>query len=79
MASQSRFINLNVASRDELASVPMIGADRADELVKKRPFASWEEIENVPGFDCGLHVKGLEGALFVILNSEFLILNYTIQ
>jgi DNA uptake protein ComE-like DNA-binding protein len=54
MASQSRFINLNVASRDELASVPMIGADRADELVKKRPFASWEEIENVPGFDAQL-------------------------
>jgi competence protein ComEA len=51
MANQSRFINLNVASRDELASVPMIGAERADDLVKARPFASWDEVEKLPGFD----------------------------
>jgi DNA uptake protein ComE-like DNA-binding protein len=54
MASDGRFITLNVASRDELASVPLIGEERADDLVKARPFASWEEVEKLPGFDRSL-------------------------
>jgi DNA uptake protein ComE-like DNA-binding protein len=32
----------------------MIGKSRAEQLVKARPFRSWEEVEKVPGFSKGL-------------------------
>lgn len=47
-------VNLNTASRDELERVPQIGKERADELVRRRPFSSWEEVKRVPGFEEGM-------------------------
>jgi hypothetical protein len=35
----------------ELASLPKISEERAQMLVDERPFDSWEEIDELPGFD----------------------------
>ncbi|OHB67047.1 MAG: hypothetical protein A2Y76_00550 [Planctomycetes bacterium RBG_13_60_9] len=47
-------ININTASKDELAALPLIGDERAQTLVEERPFHSWDEIDELPGFDEGL-------------------------
>ncbi len=44
-------ININTASKEELASLPKIDNQRAQMLVDERPFDSWEEIDELPGFD----------------------------
>jgi DNA uptake protein ComE-like DNA-binding protein len=44
-------ININTASMQELASLPKISEERAQMLVDERPFDSWEEIDELPGFD----------------------------
>jgi DNA uptake protein ComE-like DNA-binding protein len=51
---ENRRIDLNHATVEELASLPMIGKSRAEQLVKARPFRSWEDVEKVPGFSKGL-------------------------
>jgi DNA uptake protein ComE-like DNA-binding protein len=53
MVSQ-RKININTASKDELIALPKIGDERAQTLVDNRPFDSWDEINDLPGFDEGL-------------------------
>jgi len=47
-------ININTASKEELSSLPKINDERAQTLVEERPFDSWEEIDELPGFDEGL-------------------------
>ena len=47
-------ININTASMEELASLPKIGDERAQTLMDERPFDSWDEIDELPGFDEGL-------------------------
>jgi hypothetical protein len=47
-------IDLNTAREDELARVPMIGSQRAEALVARRPFKSWGDVIAVPGIDGGL-------------------------
>ncbi len=44
-------ININTASLEELTSLPKIGEERAQTLMDERPFDSWEEIDELPGFD----------------------------
>jgi len=44
-------ININTASLEELASLPKISQERAQTLLDERPFDSWEEISDLPGFD----------------------------
>ena len=44
-------ININTASKDELTALPKIGDERAQTLVEERPFSSWDEIDELPGFD----------------------------
>ncbi len=44
-------ININTASKEELASLPKIDDGRAQTLVEERPFDSWDEIDELPGFD----------------------------
>ncbi len=44
-------ININTASLEELASLPKIDEERAQMLIDERPFDSWEEIDELPGFD----------------------------
>jgi DNA uptake protein ComE-like DNA-binding protein len=49
-----RRVNLNTASKEELADLPMVGPKRADDLIRSRPFRSWEDVAKVPGFDLGM-------------------------
>jgi len=44
-------INLNTASKEELASLPKISEERVQILLDERPFDSWKEIDELPGFD----------------------------
>jgi len=44
-------ININTATIEELTSLPKIGEEQARTLVDERPFDSWEEIDELPGFD----------------------------
>jgi DNA uptake protein ComE-like DNA-binding protein len=44
-------VNINTASKEELASLPKISHERAQTLIDERPFDSWEEIDELPGFD----------------------------
>lgn len=43
-------VDINTASKDELAEFPMIGEQRAQILVEQRPFHDWSEIDDLPGF-----------------------------
>ncbi|MBV8535200.1 MAG: helix-hairpin-helix domain-containing protein [Alphaproteobacteria bacterium] len=47
-------IDLNTAREDELARLPMIGPERAEALVARRPFNTWGDVIAVPGIDGGL-------------------------
>ncbi len=51
---EDRIVDLNSASEEEIADLPMVGPDRARELVRNRPFGSWEEVERIPGFARGM-------------------------
>ena len=51
---ENRVIDLNSASVDEIADLPMVGRERAQELVKAWPFRSWQDISNVPGISKGM-------------------------
>jgi len=44
-------ININTAGKEELTSLPKISDERAQMLMDERPFDSWEEIDELPGFD----------------------------
>lgn len=52
--TQTRLVDLNSAPRETLEDMPMVGPGRADDLIKARPFKSWEEVAQIPGFDKGM-------------------------
>jgi hypothetical protein len=47
-------LNLNSASEDELASLPILGPERAKALCRSRPVKGWSDIEKVPGIGKGV-------------------------
>lgn len=47
-------IDLNRSSEQELAELPMVGQKRAEELIRNRPFKSWDDVERVPGISKGM-------------------------
>jgi DNA uptake protein ComE-like DNA-binding protein len=47
-------LDINTASQEELAELPMIGDERAQILVQRRPFHDWSEIDDLPGFRAGI-------------------------
>jgi DNA uptake protein ComE-like DNA-binding protein len=51
---EEREIDLNSATLDEIAALPMVGRQRAQAIVDHRPFNSWEEVRRVPGLDAGM-------------------------
>lgn len=42
-------IVLNIASQQELAKIPLIGAHHAYNMVRHRPFRSWDDLKRSPG------------------------------
>jgi DNA uptake protein ComE-like DNA-binding protein len=51
---ENRIVDLNTASEDELSNLPMVGPERARNLMQHRPFQSWQDVERVPGFSKGV-------------------------
>ncbi len=47
----ARGIDLNKASEQELAEARQIGPERARSIVENRPFETWEDLKEVPGFN----------------------------
>ena len=51
-------IDLNTASVDELAKLPMVGRERAEKIIQKRDemggFKSWKDLDDVPGLSSGM-------------------------
>jgi DNA uptake protein ComE-like DNA-binding protein len=47
-------IDLNHCGVDDLAKLPMVGRKRAENLMRHRPFKSWDDVERVLGFDKGM-------------------------
>lgn len=44
------WIDLNTAGEKDLAGIPWIGAERARELIRHRPFHRMDDVRRVPGF-----------------------------
>ena len=47
-------VDLNSASEEQLAEIPSVGPEKAQVLVRHRPFDSWTELRRLPGFSAGL-------------------------
>ena len=47
-------IDLNTAEEQELSQLPMVGPERAKQLVQNRPFKSWQDVEQIAGFSKGM-------------------------
>ncbi|GIW88324.1 MAG: hypothetical protein KatS3mg108_2648 [Isosphaeraceae bacterium] len=52
-ATQTRRIDLNTATQDELESLPSIGPAKARAIIEHRPFRSIEDVMRVPGIKQG--------------------------
>ena len=63
-------IDLNMASEDELARLPMIGPQRAAALVERRPFKTWGDVIAVRGIDGGLVTALRDGGARLGLTTE---------
>jgi DNA uptake protein ComE-like DNA-binding protein len=44
-------LDINLATKEELGALPALGPDHVRALLERRPFASWEELKDLPGFD----------------------------
>ncbi len=49
-----KHVNLNTAPIEEIETLPMIGRQRAELIVKFRPYNSWEDVEKIPEFSQAL-------------------------
>lgn len=59
-------IDLNSASAEEIAgAVPQISDKRMSDLIEHRPFTSWDEVKEIPGFDEGM-VENMQAAGVII-------------
>ena len=47
-------INLNSASEQELADLPMVGPEKAQALISARPIRTWDDVKKIPGFSSGM-------------------------
>jgi len=47
-------IDLNTATMEQLAALPMVGRERAQAIIKARPIRDWHQIEEIPGFGPGM-------------------------
>lgn len=51
---ENRIVDLNTAPENVIADLPMIGPERAHALCERRPFQSWDDVQNIPGFGPGM-------------------------
>ncbi|WP_274425533.1 ComEA family DNA-binding protein [Chelativorans sp. YIM 93263] len=51
---ENRIVDLNTAPEDVIADLPMVGSDRAKDVMRERPFKSWDEVEQIEGFGKGM-------------------------
>jgi competence protein ComEA len=51
---ENRVVDLNTASEEQIADLPMVGPQRARRLIEARPFRSWDEIAGLEGFGAGM-------------------------
>lgn len=51
---ESRVVDLNTAPGEVVADLPMVGPDRAKEIIRNRPFSSWDDVDRLEGFDKGM-------------------------
>lgn len=51
---ENRVVNLNSAPEEEIADLPMVGPERAKDLIAARPIESWEDVERIEGFGKGM-------------------------
>lgn len=56
MPGESRKVNLNEASLDEISKIPGINYEKAQYIVNQRPFRSWDDLKKVQGFT-DTHIK----------------------
>ena len=42
--------DLNRATADEIAAIPMMNAEGAESIVLHRPYANWRDLQRIPGF-----------------------------
>ncbi len=63
-------IDLNNAREDELARLPLIGPQRAEALVRRRPFKTWGDVIAVPGIDGGVVTALRDGGARLGLSEE---------
>lgn len=46
-----RTIDINHATVDELARLDGVGRERAQEIIRSRPFRNWEDVRRIPGLE----------------------------
>lgn len=46
-----RTIDINHATVDELARLEGVGRERAQEIIRRRPFRNWEDVRQIPGLE----------------------------
>jgi hypothetical protein len=70
----ARRLNLNSAALDVLLRMSRLGVVRARRLIQHRPYRSWDDIEQIPGFDryvvYGLQQNSYLGPSLSIRNSD---------
>ena len=59
------WLDLNSCSENDLAQIPWIGHERAQELIRRRPFMTMEDVRRVPGMDEDMIDMLLQGGAMV--------------
>jgi DNA uptake protein ComE-like DNA-binding protein len=54
MSTEHHRIDINTASVDELAELRLVGRQRAEEIVKGRPFHSWDDLKQLSSISEGM-------------------------
>ncbi len=62
---ETRTVNLNTASIDELEKLAGLGRDRAQKIIDHRPFESWDDLKRIKGFHESI-VNALKGTGAII-------------